>query len=91
MLCVQAAVLATLVLQRGPADRRLAWTVWGSACLIGTYLIPTFLYPTVSLGGVLLLARGQFGRLLRRQVLLLGCGTGVLVFLLYLPVGLLSG
>jgi hypothetical protein len=90
-LCVQAAVLATLVLQRGPAHHRLAWTVWGSACLIGTYLIPTFLYPTVSLGGVLLLARGQFGRLLRRQVLLLGCGTGVLVFLLYLPVGLLSG
>ncbi len=90
-LCVQVAVLATLVLLRGPAHHRLAWAVWGSACLVGTYFIPTFLYPMVSTGGVLLLARGRSGRILRRQVLLAGCGTGGLVLLLYLPVGLLTG
>ena len=90
-LCVQAAALATLVLLRGPAHHRLAWAVWISACLLGTYLIPTFLYPMLSMSGVLLCARSQSARVLRRQVLLAGCGTGGLALLLYLPVGLLTG
>lgn len=91
-LCVQALLLASLVLLRGPVGHRLAWTVWVGASVAGFYLIPTFLYPFLGLGvGMLLAGRGRAGALLRRQVLVAGTGVVALAALLYLPVGWLTG
>ncbi|GAA3987232.1 hypothetical protein [Hymenobacter antarcticus] len=91
--CVYALFLAVLVLRRGPALHRLAWTVAVAASVAGFYLIPTFIYPFLGLGlGLLAGVTGQPQGKLRAAHTLVGGGAILLVTgLLYLPVGLLSG
>jgi len=91
---VQALFLAVLVLWRGRGFQRLGYAVFVAASLWGFYLVPTFLYPFLSLTGALLVALAMGGRAkLPHLVRLLTAGLGVaaLAALLYLPVGLLSG
>ncbi|HEX8507567.1 MAG TPA: hypothetical protein VF630_19550, partial [Hymenobacter sp.] len=90
-LCVQAGLLATLVLLRGPGSHRLAWAVWVVACVAGLYLIPTFVYPFASLGIGLVAAQGRHAHCLRWQVLAAGSAVAILACVLYLPVGWLTG
>lgn len=92
LLCVQAGLLAALVLLRGPAGHRLAWAVWVASGIAGFYFIPTFLYPFAgSVATLLFAARGPASARLRRQVLVASAGVSVLSAVLYLPVGLLTG
>ncbi|ALW86179.1 hypothetical protein AUC43_14415 [Hymenobacter sedentarius] len=91
-LCIQAVMLATVVLLRGPSYHRLAWVVWVGSSVTGFYLIPTFLYPFAGAGVTMLLAAPRRTAIpLRWQLLVAGGGVGGLVLLLYLPVALLSG
>ena len=91
--CVYALFLAVLVLLRGPACHRLAWTVVVVASVLGFYLIPTFIYPFLSLGAGLLggLACQWRSRVQAAHTVVAGAAVLLLVGLLYLPVGLLSG
>ncbi len=92
-VCVYALFLAALVLWRGPARHRLAWTVAVTASVAGFYFIPTFIYPFLGLGlGLLGGVAGQPHARRRAAHGLLG-GSLILLLtgLLYLPVGLLSG
>ena len=93
MACIYALFLAVLVLRRGPALHRLAWTVAVAASVAGFYLIPTFIYPFLGLGfGLLAGVVGQPHGKRRAAHGLVGGGAILLVTgLLYLPVGLLSG
>ena len=91
-LCVQATMLATVVLLRGPSYYRLAWVVWVGASVAGFYLIPTFLYPFAGIGAaILLVAPRRMATPLRWQWLVAAAGVSGLVALLYLPVAWLSG
>ncbi|WP_035564270.1 hypothetical protein [Hymenobacter sp. IS2118] len=91
--CVYALFLAVAVLLRGPAYHRLAWAIAVTSSLLGFYLIPTFIYPFLSLGAGLV--GGAWWQRRRRALvpLALVAGATVLVLtgLLYLPIGLLSG
>ncbi|OGX83853.1 hypothetical protein [Hymenobacter glacialis] len=91
--CVYALFLAVVLLLRGPSYHRLAWAVVITSSLLGFYLIPTFIYPFLSLGAGLVGGAWWQGRGWVRVVQALVAGATVLVLtgLLYLPVGLLSG
>ncbi|HEX8656363.1 MAG TPA: hypothetical protein VF690_02445, partial [Hymenobacter sp.] len=91
--CVYALFLAALVLMRGPAYHRVAWVVAVSASASGLYLIPTFIYPFLSVGVGLLLGALSVRRSRIQAAQAVVAGTGILLLggLLYLPLGLLSG
>ena len=91
--CVYALFLAIVVLLRGPAYHRVAWVVVIIASLSGLYLIPTFIYPLLSLGTGLLFGAlsARQGRIQGAQTVVAGAGILLLGGLLYLPLGLLSG
>lgn len=83
------AVLAVLL---RPTYQRLGWVAFIIASVLGFYVIPTFLYPFVSLGLGLLLGLGWQRRWLELGHLLLAGGSiGVTTLLLYWPVGCVSG
>ncbi len=91
--CVYALFMAVLVLLRGPRYHRLAWAVALLSSLLGLYLIPTFIYPFLSLGAGLVggtWLQGR-GRIRAAQALVAGAAVALLTGLLYLPIGLLSG
>lgn len=92
-ICIYALFLAVLVLWRGPAYHRLAWTVAVIASVLGFYLIPTFIYSFLSLGVGLFggLVCQRRNRLQVVHILVAGAAVLLLTGFLYLPVGLLSG
>lgn len=89
---VQALFLAALVLWRGRGYQRLGYAVFVAASLCGFYLIPTFIYPFLSLTGALAVAfAAERNVRMLRQLGAAVLGVAALVALLYLPVGLASG
>jgi hypothetical protein len=86
------AFFAVLAVLRRPTYQRLGWTVFIAASVLGFYVIPTFLYPFVSLGLGILLGLGWQRRWRELGHLLLAGGIiGATTLLLYWPVGCVSG
>jgi hypothetical protein len=72
--------------------RRLSWLVFIGSSVLGLYTVPSYAYPLAALG--LGLAAGLLGQRRRSELptlALAGTGIGLLVGLLYTPVGAVSG
>ncbi|MDB5236019.1 MAG: hypothetical protein JWR44_3012, partial [Hymenobacter sp.] len=95
LACLQLAFFATYELATGGRYRRLSWAVFTSASVIGLYAIPTFALPLASLAAALLVAGRKFGpghrRLFWTQGLFTLAVIGAISFVLYTPVGCVSG
>jgi hypothetical protein len=99
MLAAFAGLCATLELLRPPTRRptahRLAWAVFASSAILGLYAVPPHLYTVLALGFALLIGilRGSGRRRIIRLVHLtvVTVGVGVVVLVLYSPVGAVSG
>jgi hypothetical protein len=91
LLLIWAAFFAVAALWRG-TYRQLGWSVFVAASILGSYTIPTFIYPLAALGTGLLLRLGYQRRWPDLgQLLLAGAAIALTTALLYAPIVAVSG
>jgi hypothetical protein len=98
LLAALAGLFAALELLRPGvrrATRQLAWAVFGGSALVGLYAVPTHLYSLLGLGLGLLVGFSRQPARVRwlhlAQLVVATLGIAAAAFVLYLPVGLVSG